>query len=100
MDFALGDNRAARLMGVFNRVFDRNDLRLAEAIADQLGAALEKGRLIENLRRAATRDSLTGLANLDSLRTFLATMLAEESAGVVLLLDIMKLTDIVDTEVS
>ncbi|MHB2024572.1 MAG: GAF domain-containing protein, partial [Mycobacteriales bacterium] len=42
------------------RRFDRSDLRLLEAIANQLGGALEKGRLLENLRRAATHDSLTG----------------------------------------
>jgi diguanylate cyclase (GGDEF)-like protein len=79
------------------RLFDRNDLRLAEAVADQLGAALEKGRLIENLRHAATRDSLTGLANLDSLRSFLSAMLDEHSGGVVLLLDIDRFHDINDT---
>jgi diguanylate cyclase (GGDEF)-like protein len=87
----------ARTNGRGGRSFDRNDLRLAEAAADQLAAALEKGRLIENLRRAATRDSLTGLANLDTLRTYLATMLDEHSGGVVLLLDIDRFHDINDT---
>jgi diguanylate cyclase (GGDEF)-like protein len=87
----------ARTTGDSSRVFGRDDLRLMEAIAEQLGAALEKGRLIENLREAATRDSLTGLANLDTLRQYLTTMLQEESGGVVLLLDIDRFHDINDT---
>ncbi len=80
-----------------DRVFDRRDMHLFRAVADQLGAALEKGRLIEGLRNAATRDSLTGLANLDSLRNFLTAMLAEQGGGVVLLLDIDRFHDINDT---
>ncbi|HET6909723.1 MAG TPA: MFS transporter, partial [Mycobacteriales bacterium] len=77
--------------------FDGSDLRLLEAAAEQLSTALEKGRLIEGLRRAATRDSLTDLANLDSLRSFLTTMLAEGMGGVVLLLDIDRFQEINDT---
>jgi diguanylate cyclase (GGDEF)-like protein len=88
---------SAQSMAEDGRRFDRNDLRLLEAIADQIGAALEKGALIENLRSAATRDSLTGLANLDSLREFLVAMLQEGSNGVLLLLDIDRFHDINDT---
>jgi diguanylate cyclase (GGDEF)-like protein len=77
--------------------FDQSDVRLLEAAADQLSAALEKGRLIESLRRAATRDSLTNLANLDSLREFLATMLDGSTGGVLLLLDIDRFHEINDT---
>ncbi|MDQ1746500.1 MAG: hypothetical protein QOD07_763 [Frankiaceae bacterium] len=77
--------------------FDQSDFRLLEAAADQLSAALEKGRLVESLRRAATRDSLTNLANLDSLRTFLATMLDGSTGGVLLLLDIDRFSEINDT---
>jgi diguanylate cyclase (GGDEF)-like protein len=77
--------------------FDQSDLRLLEAAADQLSAALEKGRLVESLRRAATRDSLTNLANLESLREFLATMLDGTSGGVLLLLDIDRFHEINDT---
>ena len=76
--------------------FDQADYRLLEAAADQLSAALEKGRLVESLRRAATRDSLTNLANLDTLREFLATML-DGSTGGVLLLDIDRFHEINDT---
>ncbi|MEY2434403.1 MAG: hypothetical protein QOC92_4128, partial [Acidimicrobiaceae bacterium] len=77
--------------------FDQSDYRLLEAAADQLSAALEKGRLVESLRRAATRDSLTNLANLDSLRAFLTTMLDGSSGGVLLLLDIDRFHEINDT---
>jgi diguanylate cyclase (GGDEF)-like protein len=77
--------------------FDQSDIRLLEAAADQLSAALEKGRLVESLRRAATRDSLTKLANLDTLREFLATMLDGSTGGVLLLLDIDRFHEINDT---
>src|SRR3954452_966685 len=77
--------------------FDHADYRLLEAAAEQLSAALEKGRLVESLRRAATRDSLTNLANLDSLRAFLATMLDGTGGGVLLLLDVDRFHEINDT---
>jgi diguanylate cyclase (GGDEF)-like protein len=77
--------------------FDNSDFRLLEAAAEQLSAALEKGRLVDSLRRAATRDSLTSLANLDSLRSFLATMLDGSTGGVLLLLDIDRFHEINDT---
>ncbi len=93
---SVGLLRATALPGS-SRVFDRTELHLLEAVGDQLGAALEKGRLIENLRRAATRDSLTGLANLDTLREFLTAMVTEQTGGVVLLLDIDRFHDINDT---
>jgi len=77
--------------------FDQSDYRLLEAAAEQLSAALEKGRLVESLRRAATRDSLTNLANLDSLRAFLTTMLDGSTGGVLLLLDVDRFHEINDT---
>jgi diguanylate cyclase (GGDEF)-like protein len=79
-----------------NASFERSDLHLLEAAADQLATALEKGRLVESLRRAATRDTLTGLANLESLRSFLATMLDTGTGGVLLLFDIDRFHDVND----
>jgi diguanylate cyclase (GGDEF)-like protein len=76
--------------------FDRSDLRLIEAAADQLAAALEKGRLVDSLRRAATLDTLTGLANLDSLRTFLDTSLEGSAGGVLVLLNIDRFREVND----
>jgi len=98
----VGGERPLALLTAHNRsgnigTFDQADLRLLEAAADQLSAALEKGRLVESLRRAATRDSLTNLANLESLREFLATMLDGSMGGVLLLLDIDRFHEINDT---
>jgi diguanylate cyclase (GGDEF)-like protein len=98
----LGNERAIAVLSAHQRVgsvgaFDQADFRLLEAAAEQLAAALEKGRLVESLRRAATRDSLTSLANLDSLRSFLATMLDGSAGGVLLLLDIDRFHEINDT---
>jgi diguanylate cyclase (GGDEF)-like protein len=77
--------------------FEHADMRLLEAAGEQLSAALEKGRLIESLRHAATRDSLTDLPNLDSLREFLNTMLDGSSGGVLLLLDVDRFHELNDT---
>ncbi len=46
------------------RGFDIRDVRLLETVASELATALERGRLLAELRVAATRDPLTGLANL------------------------------------
>ena len=46
------------------RGFEMGDLRLLETIGTELSTALERGRLYEQLERAATRDPLTGLRNL------------------------------------
>lgn len=98
----VGGERPLAVLTAHNRsgnvgAFDQADLRLLEAAAEQLSAALEKGRLVESLRRAATRDSLTNLANLESLREFLATMLDGSTGGVLLLLDIDRFHEINDT---
>lgn len=79
-----------------SRAFERSDLRVLEAAADQLAAALEKGRLIESLRRAATLDNLTGLANLESLRSFLDTTLEGSAGGVLVLLNIDRFHEVND----
>ncbi len=95
---------AGRSLGVLTAVdrptgvgaFERSDQRLIEAAADQLAAALERGRLIESLRRAATLDSLTGLANLESLRTFLDTTLEGDAGGVLLLVNLDRFHEVND----
>jgi diguanylate cyclase (GGDEF)-like protein len=76
--------------------FDRSDLRLLDAAADQLAAALEKGRLVESLRRAATLDTLTGLANLDSFRSFLDTSLEGSAGGVLIFLNLDRFREVND----
>ncbi len=79
-----------------SQAFERADLRLLEAAADQIAAALEKGRLVESLRRAATLDKLTGLANLESLRSFLDTTLDGSAGGVLVLLNIDRFHEVND----
>ena len=46
------------------RAFDMRDLRLLETVGAELSVALERGRLLADLGRAATTDFLTGLPNL------------------------------------
>ena len=46
------------------RAFDMRDLRLLETVGAELSTALERGRLLADLGRAATTDFLTGLPNL------------------------------------
>ena len=46
------------------RGFDMGDLRLLETIGSELASALEQGRLLDDLERAATTDQLTSLPNL------------------------------------
>jgi diguanylate cyclase (GGDEF)-like protein len=96
-----GGDRTLGILSAIGRtdetaIFERSDLHLLEAAADQLATSLEKGRLVESLRRAATRDTLTGLANLESLRSFLATMLGTGTGGVLLLFDIDRFHDVND----
>lgn len=78
------------------RSFESSDARLLEAAANQLAAALEKGRLVEDLRRAATLDSLTGLANLESLRSFLDTTLEGTAGGVLIVLNLDRFREVND----
>ncbi|HTW19094.1 MAG TPA: MFS transporter [Mycobacteriales bacterium] len=94
-DRVLGELTVANRPGE-SAAFERGDLRLLEAAADQLAAALEKGRLVESLRRAATLDKLTGLANLESLRSFLDTTLDGSAGGVLVLLNIDRFHEVND----
>jgi diguanylate cyclase (GGDEF)-like protein len=87
----------ARHAEVVTAGFESGDRRLLEAAASQLAAAFERGRLVSSLRWAATKDSLTGLANLDSLRTFITSTLEAGPGGVLLLLDIDRFSEINDT---
>jgi diguanylate cyclase (GGDEF)-like protein len=94
-------DRVIGVLTAFNRsgdaqAFEHGDMRLLEAAAGQVAAALEKGRLVESLRRAATLDTLTGLANLDSLRSFLDTTLEGAAGGVLILLNLDRFHEVND----
>jgi diguanylate cyclase (GGDEF)-like protein len=91
----LGRLTASKREGA-THAFERSDLRLLDAAADQLAAALDKGRLVESLRRAATLDALTGLANLESLRSFLDTTLEGQAGGVLVLLNLDRFHEVND----
>jgi diguanylate cyclase (GGDEF)-like protein len=57
------------------RTFDIGDLRLLETVGAELAIALERGRLLADLERSATTDSLTGLPNLPETTRRLDEML-------------------------
>jgi diguanylate cyclase (GGDEF)-like protein len=59
------------------RTFDETDEQLLATIANHAGIALQKGRLIDQLRHEALHDALTGLPN----RVFLRHRLSEAAEG-------------------
>jgi len=67
-----------------SRGFDMGDLRLLETVGAELSTALERGRLLADLERAATTDPLTGLPNLSETTRLLSSLLSEHRSGVVL----------------
>jgi diguanylate cyclase (GGDEF)-like protein len=66
------------------RGFDMGDLRLMETLGAELATALERGRLLADLERAATTDPLTHLPNLSETGRRLSVLLDETPGGVVL----------------
>lgn len=66
------------------RGFDMGDLRLLETIGAELATALERGRLLADLERAATTDPLTNLPNLSETARRLSVLLDVTTGGVVL----------------
>ncbi|GEM_PF-1117587 len=75
------------------RAFGNDDLPLLETVANQASLALRNGRLVDQLRREAFHDALTGLGNRalfrQSVDAELAAIAAESSRGcAVMLLDL------------
>jgi diguanylate cyclase (GGDEF)-like protein len=66
------------------RGFDLGDVRMLETVGAELATALERGRLLADLRRTATTDPLTGLPNLTETTRRLDEMLQENGGSVVL----------------
>lgn len=64
------------------RGFDMGDLRLLETVATELVTALERGRLLHDLGRAATTDQLTGFPNLGEV-THQLDRLLDAGTGIV-----------------
>ena len=65
------------------RGFDMGDLRLLETVATELSTALERGRMLAELARAATTDPLTGLPNLPETTRRVAEALASRPSGLI-----------------
>jgi len=65
------------------RGFDMGDLRLLETVGAELATALDRGRLLGDLERAATTDPLTHLPNLTETTRQISRLLAQDG-GVVL----------------
>src|SRR4051794_27451406 len=98
----LANDRAVAILCAHQRpgstgALDQADFQLLDAAPEQVPAASENRQLDESLLRATTRNSLTNLANLDSLRSFLSPMLDGTAGGVLLLLDIDRFHEINDT---
>ena len=65
-----------------DRGFDMRDFRLLEAIAAELATALDRGRLLRELGRAASTDAMTGLPNLRRTTGDLEALLLAAPDGV------------------
>ena len=74
---------ATRRMGGA-RDFDLGDVRLLETLGSELATALERGRLLADLERAATTDPLTGLPNLLETTDRLDELIAASPEGILL----------------
>jgi diguanylate cyclase (GGDEF)-like protein len=57
------DRMLGVLSGLADEPFDRHDLELLGALADQAAVAIENARLFEEVNRLSMTDPLTGLAN-------------------------------------
>ena len=64
--------------------FDLRDQRLLDAVAADLGAAMERGHLQRELAKAATTDALTGLPNLNEFQRLLDERLEDSATSWVL----------------
>jgi diguanylate cyclase (GGDEF)-like protein len=79
------------------RTFDIGDLRLLETVGAELAIALERGRLLADLERSATTDSLTGLPNLPETTRRLDALLDEGGSVVAALVGIDTFREVNDT---
>jgi diguanylate cyclase (GGDEF)-like protein len=66
------------------RGFDMGDLRLLETVATELTTALERGRMLAALEKAATTDPLTDLPNLVETTRRVEELLVSCPAGLIL----------------
>ncbi|MGB8649421.1 MAG: EAL domain-containing protein [Mycobacteriales bacterium] len=79
------------------RSFDLGDLRLLETVAKELTTALERGRLLTDLGRAATTDPLTELPNLSEVTRRIDALLAAGTATIVSAVAVDSFREVNDT---
>ncbi|MDP3713996.1 MAG: GGDEF domain-containing protein [Mycobacteriales bacterium] len=79
------------------RDFDMGDLRLLETIANQLATAIERGKLLTDLERAATTDPLTSLPNLTEISRRIDAQLAAHDGVLVAAMAVDSFREVNDT---
>jgi diguanylate cyclase (GGDEF)-like protein len=79
------------------RGFNMGDLRLLETVATELTTALERGRMLGELARAATTDTLTGLPNLAESTRLLGELLTTSSGALVAAIAVDSFREVNDT---
>ena len=79
------------------RDFDLGDLRLIETVGNELATALERGRLLRDLERAATTDALTGLSNLADVTARIDALVHERRDVLVAALAVDSFREVNDT---
>ncbi|MCW2599542.1 MAG: hypothetical protein JWM02_1371 [Frankiales bacterium] len=79
------------------RDFDLGDVRLLETVATELSMALERGRLLADLGRAATTDPLTNLPNLTEVSRRIDAFLASGAGAIVTAVAVDSFREVNDT---
>ncbi|MCU1427824.1 MAG: putative Diguanylate cyclase/phosphodiesterase [Actinomycetia bacterium] len=84
------------------RTFDESDAQLLETVANHAGVALQKGRLIDQLRHEALHDALTGLPNRVFLRHRLREAMQRQASGesigvAAMIMDLNRFKEVNDT---
>ena len=87
----------ARRRVTSDRGFDMKDLRLFETVATELATAVDRGRLLRDLERAASTDPMTGLPNLHRVTQGLAAMLAAHDGVLVAAVAVDSFREVNDT---
>lgn len=80
-----------------DRGFDMKDLRLLETVATELATALDRGRLLRDLGRAASTDPMTGLPNLHRMTQCLGDLLEQHEAVVLAAVAVDSFREVNDT---
>ncbi len=80
-----------------DRGFDMRDMRLLETVATELATAVDRGRLLRDLGRAASTDPMTGLPNLHRMTQGLDALLTEHGEVVLAAVAVDSFREVNDT---